>query len=686
MAKRGPKPDRKALPEEAHTEAEHLDAGGDPPTTVTRRRVLQGTLGTTAAVAAGPALIGRAIREREAGALGQGPPGRRNRRPNILFLTCDQNRYPPVYESAQVRAWRQQNLRTQNALMANGMNFNQYHCSTSACAPARTTMYTGQYPSLHGVSQVTGAAKADFDPDMFWLTQYTVPTLGNYLRAGGYRCIYKGKGHFATQVTPIEPGTKTGMLSFDANTGVPDPERERLYLEQNVLSPFGFDGWIGPEPHGANPHNSGSSSAPPGLAGRDQVYANEAVEIIKALDANRRDRSPWFLVASFVNPHDISTVGTESWVDTRVADGRAGPCSEAKGWQFTVGPTIPPADQLFDNSAYLPSFTQDLSAQDLPVALKSYRDAYHEFLTGIPDIPHYLRYYYQLVLNVDNEMWKVYSALKASRFYRDTIVILWSDHGELLSSHGDMHEKWHQSFQESARIPLMISNPVMFPSGVQNNNLVTQVDVVPTVLGLCGLEEEALRETFTQFTDPQPLVGRDLSGLVKGTTPPSEVTDPVYYYTEDEISVGLDQDNWYGFPYNSVIQPNNVETVFNFMDGKLWRLSRFYENPQYWSDPSNTPGCGTSIVNGQLPKNNPPGTYTIPVQQVVKTSPEPDQWEMYNITDDPTELHNLYNNPAFAGTQSVLADMLSQLACEKRLQPNVPNPWTEVPPGAPVCT
>jgi choline-sulfatase len=292
-------------------------------------------------------------------------------------------------------------------------------------------------------------------------------------------------------------------------------------VEQNVMDPYGFDGWIGPEPHGSNPHNSGSSSAPPGLAGRDQIYAKEAVEIIKAFDANTSDHSPWFLVASFVNPHDIATVGVEAWVDTQAANGGAAPCANAKGWQFTVGPTIPSAVNLFDNSVFGPSLLQDLSANDLPVALKSYRNAYHEFLQGIPDIPHYWRYYYQLILNVDNEMFKVYSALKASRFYEDTIVVLWSDHGELLSSHGDMHEKWHQSFQESTHIPLMISNPVMFPKGVQNNNLVTQVDVVPTILGLCGVNQEQIRETFTKFTDPQPLVGRDLSGLVKGTTPPS---------------------------------------------------------------------------------------------------------------------------------------------------------------------
>jgi choline-sulfatase len=247
-----------------------------------------------------------------------------------------------------------------------------------------------------------------------------------------------------------------------------------------------------------------------------------------------------------------------------------------------------------------------------------------------------------------------------------------------------MHEKWHQSYQESIRVPFIISNPKLFPKGKEVTVLGSHVDILPTLLGLAGLDEDELRATLTAFTDPQPLVGRDLSGLVLGTTKPSSVTEPIYFYTEDEISVGLDQDNWYGLPYNSVIQPNNVESVLTFMDGSLWRLSRYYENPQYWSDPG-AADCAKNIVNGQLSKDRPPGTYTVPVQQVVYNQPAADEWEMYNISADPTELHNLYGDPSVSGTQAVLTDLLQQQACEKRLQPSTPV-WGGPPPGAPVCT
>src|SRR5262249_25176044 len=158
---------------------------------------------------------------------------------------------------------------------------------------------------------------------------------------------------------------------------------------------------------------------------------------------------------------------------------------------FDVGSEVP--TQLFDDNLFTPTHLQDLLP--LPIAQRSYRDAYHEFISGIPDIPTYLRFYYQLLKNVDDQMWKVYSALQQSRFFDATIVVLWSDHGELLSAHGNMHEKWHQSYQESIHIPLMISNPKLFPRGKSVSNLVSQVDLLPTLLGLAGLEEAPLRET-----------------------------------------------------------------------------------------------------------------------------------------------------------------------------------------------
>src|SRR5690348_17799240 len=49
---------------------------------------------------------------------------------------------------------------------------------TSACVPSRTSIFTGQYPSLHGNTQTPGAAKGNIEADMYWLDPNTVPTMG----------------------------------------------------------------------------------------------------------------------------------------------------------------------------------------------------------------------------------------------------------------------------------------------------------------------------------------------------------------------------------------------------------------------------------------------------------------------------------------------------------------------------
>ena len=228
----------------------------------------------------------------------------------------DQQRFPPIYESPQLRAWRLSHLTTQNALARNGVELMQHYIASTACVPSRTSVFTGTYPSLHGASATDGAAKHAVEPDMFWLEPNTVPTMGNYFRAAGYRTFYKGKWHISHANLEI-PGTQTPLKSYDDN-GFPDPVTTQFYLDANPLDGFGFDGWIGPEPHSPSSRDSGSSSGV-GLSGRDVIFAQQAVEQIQALNADRRNNEPWLLVASFTDPHDICLVGTTTWFSTSSA-------------------------------------------------------------------------------------------------------------------------------------------------------------------------------------------------------------------------------------------------------------------------------------------------------------------------------------------------------------------------------
>lgn len=627
---------------------------------VTRRRFLQGSSLTAAGVLG--LLQGHLTQGVPAVTAASPAQAFKGRRPNFLILMVDEMRYPPVYESAATKAFREQYLLTQNLLRQHGVEFHRHYAASVACSPSRASIYTGHYPSLHGVTQTTGAAKEAFDPDVFWLDPNSVPTFGDYFRAAGYSTFWKGKWH-GSDADLLIPGTHDQFVSYNSTTGAPDPAAESLYLAADRLDRFGFSGWIGPEPHGKSPLNSGSSAK--NAQGRDVGFAQQAQSLIEQLDHDSRAQ-PWLIVASFVNPHDITLYGLLA--------------NLGGNFEFNVEDVVP--DDLFDPVLFDQTLHDDLTTK--PSCQASYQASYAIWLQPIVDRERYSRFYYQLHKNVDEQMMVVYQTLLNSRYRDNTIVIFTSDHGDLLGSHADMHQKWYTAYDEALRVPLIISNPKLFPQERAIQTLTSHVDLLPTLLGLAGLDPEQLRQKLMpDFSDALPLVGRNLSPLVLGQVDPNSVNAPLYFMTDDDVSRGLDQDNWTGIANNSVVQPNHIEAVIAQLDdGKIWKYARYFDNPQFWSSPGDPGDSGVQDVvlleAGERPSE--PGTYEVPCRLTVKDEPLADEFEMYNVSDDPMELTNLYGNPDYTEQQSTLAALLQQQCSEKRLQPT-----SGTVPGQPGC-
>ena len=197
--------------------------------------------------------------------------------PNILIVMTDEERYPPPYETETVRAFRRDHLPARESLRAGGVEFHRHYAGSTACLPSRTTLFTGQYPSLHGASQTDGLAKKNTDPAMSWLDPSSVPTLGDWFRAGGYHTHYRGKWHISHADLFI-PGTHDGLMASD-DEGKVIADAVEAYRKADRLDPFGFSGWIGREPHGAAKSDCG--------AVRDGVFAEQVVELFAELAAAR---------------------------------------------------------------------------------------------------------------------------------------------------------------------------------------------------------------------------------------------------------------------------------------------------------------------------------------------------------------------------------------------------------------
>jgi choline-sulfatase len=596
------------------------------------------------------------------------PRGRLRNRPNFLYIMCDEYRFPVAYESQALMDFRAEYLTAEVSLRENGLEFMNHYIMSSACQPSRASIFTGQYPSLHGVSQTSGAAKSAWEQDLYWLPPNTVPTMGNFFRAGGYDTYYKGKWH-VTDADLLIPGTHSQLLSFD-DEGNPIPSIESIYEAAESLHPFGFSGWIGPEPHGSDPLNSGSSATD--AIGRDVKFASEVVDLIQTLGGAT---NPWLLVASFVNPHDISL-----WGDITLQN------SSFNLMGQLAGTKVP--EQMFNTAQYLATSQDDLSNK--PTCQSSYVETYPDIFQPLTNTTEYRQFYYQLQQNVNEDIQSVLNALAANpQLAANTIVIFTSDHGDQIGAHGGMYQKWYQAYEETTHVPFIVNNPTLFPEPQTLEGLTSHADLIPTMLGLAGLDpNELLSYLASNHTEVQPLVGRDLSGVILGEVSPDTVTDPVYFMTDDDVSRGAQQTTFTGVMYPSVLQPNHLETVVAMLptgaNGALqkWKYSRYYDNPQFWSGPG-----GAGLIASRLPpifesvgvskdvvtlvggNMNLPGPKT--ANTTVKILPVQEEREAYNVTEDPLELVNLANSsdPAIEAILVQLEQLLHQQCEAKRLKP-----------------
>jgi arylsulfatase A-like enzyme len=110
--------------------------------------------------------------------------------------------------------------------------------------------------------------------------------------------------------------------------------------------------------------------------------------------------------------------------------------------------------------------------------------------------------YYGHISALDSCIGVLQSSLKESGLDKNTIFIFTSDHGAMVRSHGFSHKQ--RPYEESINVPLLIQYPELFGNeGKKDNMLINSPDLMPTLLGLCGLQI------------PQTVEGEDRSMVMK---------------------------------------------------------------------------------------------------------------------------------------------------------------------------
>ncbi len=285
-----------------------------------------------------------------------------------------------------------------DSIAARGVTFTRAYTANPLCVPARSSFLTGQYPHVTGVQS----------NDMSKSLAGRFKCLGTYFSEAGYETAYFGKWH-----TPI-------------------PIKE--------LAAHGF------QTTGAIKNNGIDSEIP--------VLATEFIR--------RKRDSPFLLVTSFVNPHNIC-----EWArGDALPDGTVGdpPLPEF------CPPMVSNAEPMTDETDTMLHMRRSMQASPM-------------FPVGTFDEAKWRQYrwaYFRMVERVDGYLGQILTALEETGQQHSTAIVFMSDHGDMQGMHG-----WNQKtvfYDNAARVPFMIAHPFYAVPRESVRLVNTGLDLLPTLL------------------------------------------------------------------------------------------------------------------------------------------------------------------------------------------------------------
>lgn len=356
-------------------------------------------------------------------------------------------------------------LKTPNIdrLAANGVRFENAYVTQPLCVPFRTALQMGCWPHQTGV-MVNAQGTVAEDAPMY-------PMIGRLVNDAGYRCGFLGKMHIAYR----------------------DEDHERkITLRDDQFEMHGYD---------------------PVFECEDALLPAYAAEFFKVND----DR-PFFLTASFLNPHDCMAIAKDK--DSQ---------------EDKIGPIPQNLDQLppLPDNCEVP--------ENEPSVIREHWERYSVPFNGGSYTPYptrgwdelrwrqYLWGYYRLIELVDAQIGKVLDALQASGKADETIILFTADHGD-----GAGHHRWYQKqvlYDEVVRVPFIMAGPgVARPGTIDRDNLISAIDIPPTILDFANAER------------PDHMEGQSLRSLFRtGTWKPHD-----YVVSETLFGTGNDIAGWAG--------------------------------------------------------------------------------------------------------------------------------------------
>jgi arylsulfatase len=100
----------------------------------------------------------------------------------------------------------------------------------------------------------------------------------------------------------------------------------------------------------------------------------------------------------------------------------------------------------------------------------------------------FYNYYLNLIRDNDRGLQLLLNAMDEMNLWKNTVVVLTADHGEMAGSHGGLRGKGPFAYELNSHVPLLIAHPA-FEGGKICQALTSHLDLLPTLVGLTGLPE-----------------------------------------------------------------------------------------------------------------------------------------------------------------------------------------------------
>ena len=374
--------------------------------------------------------------------------------PNVLFISVDDlNDW-----TGALQGHPQAITPHLDKLCEQGMLFSNAHCSQAVCNASRNSVLSGLHPTSsgwYGSTQIIQNSYKDVMGEHVMMPQY--------FKENGYQTLAVGK-IFHSGVSDYKDRTDDFWDVTGPRYSVRGDLRKRGDgYKGTKFYPFPKGG-AHMSRHYGKEYEDGNSLCYGALDREDMPDGKMYDEIIAEWASKQladEHKSPFFLAVGFVRPHAPFTAPREFY-DLYERE------------KITI-PSVPDDEMA------------DIPMMGKAIAYGRLKGGDHHAVTNLSDTfwQEMVYGYLASVSFVDAQIGKVLTALEKSGHADNTIIVLWSDHGQHLGE----KKKWRKQslWEEATRVPLIFKVPNLSTAGQTSPEVVSLLDIYPTLVDLCNL-------------------------------------------------------------------------------------------------------------------------------------------------------------------------------------------------------